>query len=33
MLLIMLEHKKYNELIKSLFNKNMAKKLLSEYGY
>ena len=32
MLLIMLEHKKNHELIKSMFNENMSRKLLEEYG-
>lgn len=33
MLLFLLEHKKYNELIKSMLNENMSKKFLEEYGY
>ena len=33
MLLFLLEHKKYHELIKSIFNENMSKKFLIEYGY
>ena len=32
MVLFLLEHKKYHELIKSMLNENMSKKFLEEYG-